>query len=394
MKIAMIHWGYPPIIGGVETHLAQLCPALVERGHQVFLLTGSHPDAAGSYTDRGVRIKRLPIMDLNWLYQRGFASLQDEIESEIRKFLDESGAEIIHAHNMNYFSETHALALAAEAAWRGIPLVLTAHNVWDDSKFIALSRIRWDRVIAVSNFIEHELVGLGYPAEIITTIHHGIAGEQFKITDKLIAWRKYPVLKNRRVIFHPARMGLAKGSGVAVKAFRLIRQKFPDALLVLAGTKNIIDWGEYQQKEIAYIIQLLDLFGLRRDVLIDQYPVDFIAAMYAAAEICVYPSIFSEPFGLVMLESMAAGKPIVVSRSGGMPEIIKPGINGLLVPPNDYRALARSVVRLLEKPKLAQTLGRQGFRMFHQKFTLDPMVAEIERVYQDSIKAKLKPNAR
>ena len=201
MKIAMIHWGYPPIIGGVETHLSQLCPALAERGHQVSLLTGFHPETPTSYTEKGVKIKRLPIMDLNWLFHRGFASLEDEIKSEIKIFLDESGAEIIHAHNMHYFSKIHALALEWEAVNRNIPLVLTAHNVWDDSDFLSFSPIKWDHIIAVSEFIKKELVGFGFNASKITAILHGIDGGKFDLSKKELALQKYPVLKNRKIIF-------------------------------------------------------------------------------------------------------------------------------------------------------------------------------------------------
>ncbi|OGE87818.1 MAG: hypothetical protein A3J07_03855 [Candidatus Doudnabacteria bacterium RIFCSPLOWO2_02_FULL_49_13] len=388
MKIAMIHWGYPPIIGGVETHLSQLCPALVELGHEVFLLTGSHPEAASSYIEHGVKIKRLPIMDLNWLYHRGFASLENDINREIEVFLDETKAEIIHAHNMHYFSKIHAKALEQEALKRNIPLVLTAHNVWDDSEFLLLSNIKWDHIIAVSQFIKKELAGFGFNPDKITSILHGVRGNNLNLSNKESAWQKYPVLKNRKVIFHPARMGLAKGSAVIVKAFRLIKNEFPDALLVLAGTKNIIDWGEYQQKEIAYIVQLLDVLGLRKDTLIDQYPVDFMPAMYVAADICVYPSIFSEPFGLVMLESMSTGKPVVVSRSGGMPEVIKSGINGYIVPPNDYISLARAIAKLFKDPKLASRLGQNGLKIFHQKFTLERMVDDIIIIYNNTLDLK------
>lgn len=388
MRIAMVHWGYPPIIGGVETHLSQLCPALVEKGHKVSLLTGSHPETVTSYIEHGVKIKRVPIMDLNWLYHRGFASLEDEINREIKVFLDETKAEIIHAHNMHYFSKIHAQALEREASKRNIPLILTAHNVWDDSEFLLLSSINWDHIIAVSQFIKKELVGFGFNPGKVTAILHGIKDNNLNLSNKETARKKYPVLKNRKVIFHPARMGLAKGSAVIVKAFRLVKQEFPDALLVFAGTKNIIDWGEYQQKEIAYIIQLLDMLGLRNDTLIDQYPVDFMPAMYASADICVYPSIFSEPFGLVMLESMSAGKSIVVSRSGGMPEVIKSGINGYIVPPNDYISLARAISKLIKNPKLASRLGQNGLKIFHQKFTLERMVDDIIVVYNNALNSK------
>ncbi len=395
MKIAVIHWGYPPVIGGVETHLAQLCPALVRCGHKVSLLTGSHEESRSSYVDRGVWIKRLPIMDLNWLYRRGFAGLRQEIEREVALFLDKSRAEIVHAHNMSYFSPIHARALQAETARRHIPLVLTAHNTWDDAEFMTLTRtISWDHIIAVSHYIKMELIGCGISPRDITVVHHGIDGKQFFEATPKEAWKKYPMLKGKKVIFHPARLGLAKGCAVSVRAFRLVKARIPNAFLVMAGTKNIIDWGAYQQKEIAYIVQLLEIFNLQRDTLIDHYPLEFMPAMYAASDVCLYPSIFSEPFGLVMLEAMAAAKPIIVSRAGGMPEIIKSRVNGFVVPPRDHIVLAKTIIRLLEHPELYRQVAKKGREVFQQKYYLERMVDQILAVYQKEIEKKKKNQLR
>src|SRR3989344_5256658 len=264
MNIAMIHWGYPPVIGGVETHLSLLCPALIQAGHSVSLLTGAHADSPSSFVDRGVRISRLPIMDLNWLYRRGFANLKNELRNSISSFLDDSEANILHVHNMHYFSELHATILEAEAQRRNIPLILTAHNVWTDSLCVKLTRgIAWDRIISVSDYIKRSLEGYGLNGDTIVTVHHGIEGTPFFRASAKEAYARYPMLRGRRMAFHPARMGLAKGSDTVVEAFRLIKEKVPDAFLVLAGTKNIIDWGESQERDIAYVLELLDLFNLR-----------------------------------------------------------------------------------------------------------------------------------
>lgn len=383
MRIAFVHWGYPPVIGGVETHLFNLCPALVRLGHRVFLLTGSHLDAKAAYVEEGVRIKRFPILDLNWLASRGFVSLEGEVRQKITAFLDESRAELVHAHNMHYFSELHAMILREETRKRKIPLILTAHNVWDDQLFLSIAaKIQWDRIIAVSHYIKRALEGYGFDEKRITVIHHGIDGTPFFKASREAALQKYPQLREKRIIFHPARMGLAKGNHISVQAFRLIKQEFPNAMLVMSGTKDVIDWVSSQQRDIAFILQLLDNFGLRHDTLIDSYPIEFMPAMYAAAEICIYPSVAQEPFGITMLEAMAAGKPMIVSRMGGMPEVIQHGVNGFIVEPANPRALANTVTRLLSDRKLAKKVGQGGLKAFRQKYYLERMVDQIVSVYQ------------
>ncbi|MCK5178541.1 MAG: glycosyltransferase, partial [Candidatus Omnitrophica bacterium] len=104
LNIAHLHWGFPPVIGGVETHLTILLPTLVELGHNVSLLTGSAEGAKIDDEYRGVKILRAPIMDLNWLVQRGLHGIEKEVVQVYSKFIDRQKPDILHAHNMHYFS--------------------------------------------------------------------------------------------------------------------------------------------------------------------------------------------------------------------------------------------------------------------------------------------------
>ena len=259
LKIAQLHWGFPPIIGGVETHLVWMLPTMVKMGYSASLLTGSAEGFKMKYDFEGVKIRRTPLMDLNWLFKRGLAGLDDEIRQIFVEYVDEMKPDVLHAHNMHYFSKPHANMLADVAKRKGIPLVLTAHNVWDENLYLDLTRdIPWSHIIAVSHYIRREIVGIGVSPRRCTVIHHGIDHGKFHSgTSTSAVYKKYPQLKGKRVIFHPARMGIAKGCDVSIKAFNIVHKRFPEAMLVLAGTKNIIDWGATQQKDIAYFIRLI-----------------------------------------------------------------------------------------------------------------------------------------
>ena len=100
MNIAMLHWGFPPIIGGVETHLSILGPEIVARGHQVGLLTCTAEKAEQTSDWHGMLIKRTPLMDLNWLYERGLMGLEGDIKRDFKAFLDQVKPDLIHTHNM------------------------------------------------------------------------------------------------------------------------------------------------------------------------------------------------------------------------------------------------------------------------------------------------------
>jgi glycosyltransferase involved in cell wall biosynthesis len=387
LRIAHIHWAFPPIIGGVETHLVMLLPELANRGHDISLLTGSAENTRVNDIFRGVKIRREPIMNLNWLNKRGLEGVEDEARSVIQAFLNKHKPHIVHAHNMNYFSKAHACILEEETKKkRKIPLILTAHNSWDDMLFLQLTRdIGWDHIIAVSFFIKKELMGIGCDAKRITTIHHGIDIERFKVPARKTYAGRLKFLKNKTVIFHPARMGLAKGCDISVKAIRLVKRKYPNAVLVLAGTKNIVDWGSTQQKDIAYIVDLINELGLVHNTFIEMFTLDEMVRLYAIADVCLYPSTVGEPFGLTMLESLASGKPMIVTNSGGMPEVIQDGINGYVVPVRDYEAIATKIIILMDDKNLRERIGTTGRKIVELRFTKEIMTSNNLKVYEKAL---------
>ncbi len=384
MRVAMFHWGFPPTIGGVETHLTMLCPELVRKGHKVFLLTSTAEEAKKIEENYfGTYIRRTPLMDLNWLCRRGLEGIDDKIKESFSEFIEKARPNIIHAHNMHYFSHVHTKTLEKLAKKKGVPLVLTAHNVWDDIVFLDLTLdIAWDAVIAVSNFIAKELSSVGLPMRRITVVHHGIDIDKFFPGKSARILKKYPLLKDKRVFFHPARTGIAKGSDISVKALRIIKKSIPNVLLILAGTKNIIDWGATQQKDLAYIVQLVKRFGLEENTFINVFTRAQMPALYQASEFAIYPSSAGEPFGLTMLEAMACKRPMIVTNCGGMPEVIKEGVNGFVVKSRDYKALADRCIALFQDESLRNSLGEAGRAIVEQKYTTAMMTENTLAVYR------------
>lgn len=156
-------------------------------------------------------------------------------------------------------------------------------------------------------------------------------------------------------------------------------------MLVLAGSKNIIDWGETQQKDIAYLVRLIKHFRLEKNCLIDAYPLEEMNELYAASDICIYPSSSSEPFGLTMLEAMATAKPMIITNSGGMPEVIHDGINGYVVPVRDFELLAAKIKNLLGDKQLRNRLGYTGRQMIESHYSKERVTENIISVYKKSL---------
>lgn len=389
MNIAQIHWAFPPVIGGVESHLAMLGPGLIRKNCRVSLLTGTVPGIDQEEDFKGMYIKRTPWMDLNTLSPEKISKAELEIRAVFEAFIDQTEPDIIHVHNMHYFSPVHAKILYEIKRQRGIPLLLTAHNVWadDDPVWQEMNQMAyiWDGVIAVSHYIKKELVRFGFDENKVVVVHHGIDIEQFKpaaVQDKDEITFLYPEFKNRPVIFHPARMSLDKGCHISVKALDLIRREFPDVLLVLAGTGKTVDWGSHQQKHVNMIMNLIDTLNLQENVFVRFFAWADMPLVYKGVDFCIYPSCFEEPFGLVMLESMATEKPIIVSRAGGMPEIVKNGYNGFVVEMNNPEDLAEYCCQLLREPLLKREMGIRGREMVEKYWTEEVMLQSTLAVYK------------
>lgn len=394
MRVLQLHWAFPPTIGGVETHLVLLGKGLVRKQWEVSLLTGTAGDAdmVEDYHWEGMRIRRTPLMDLNHLTPESIRAKEDAIRREIHNFVEETRPQIIHAHNMHYFSPLHTKILVEIKERLGIPLILTAHNVWEDETAEEMLQFAsaWDGIICVSDYIRRELEKAGYPKDRLRVVYHGIDTERFAPAtpeEKKAIRDQYPELEGKKIIFHPARMGKAKGCHVSVRALDLVRRQFPTAVLAMAGSGNIVDWCRHQPKEIKEITDLINELNLQDHVFIKLFSWDEMPQFYKICDVCIYPSINQEPFGLVMLEAMASGKPLVVTHSGGMPEVVKDGYNGFVVGRSDHRELADRIIQILSDSQLADRLVENGLRSVHQNYNWNLMVNNTITAYERFLEA-------
>jgi glycosyltransferase involved in cell wall biosynthesis len=110
---------------------------------------------------------------------------------------------------------------------------------------------------------------------------------------------------------------------------------------------------------------------------------DDLGAVYAASDIVVQASVEPESFGLVVLEAMAEGKPVVATRLGGVMDLVRDGETGLLVEPSDSEALARGLCRLADDPRLAGRFGREARRVARSEFTMARNAEAVSRVYEE-----------
>jgi glycosyltransferase involved in cell wall biosynthesis len=166
-----------------------------------------------------------------------------------------------------------------------------------------------------------------------------------------------------------SRLNQLKGIGYFLEAAATVTRKFPDARFVIAGDGAHRERLEEQARRLNLGERVL-FIGFRRD----------IPDLLREAAVSVLPSL-SEGLSNTLLESMAAGVPVVGTLVGGNPEVIENGVSGLLVPPRDAAALAAAIGRLLEDNEFASRLGQEGRRRVAELFSVECSVRNTEQLY-------------
>jgi glycosyltransferase involved in cell wall biosynthesis len=181
--------------------------------------------------------------------------------------------------------------------------------------------------------------------------------------------------RRKPVIGLIGRISFWKGQHIFLKAAAIVRDQFPEATFRIIGAAL---FGEKQyEKEVRELCTRLGLddcvefTGFRSDV----------SDLIARLDVVVHASTTGEPFGQVIIEGMAASKPVVATDGGGVPEIVVDGVTGLLVPMKDASAMADAICRLLADSALAHRMGAAGLQRVREHFTIEKAARRVESVY-------------
>jgi len=177
------------------------------------------------------------------------------------------------------------------------------------------------------------------------------------------------------VVVLVGRLAEWKGQHIFIQAAARVRGRLPEARFQIIGSAMFGE-EEYEKRIRAQAADLgmedsIEFTGFRADV----------AHLIGASDILVHASITGEPFGQVVIEAMAAGKPVVATDGGGIPEIVRDGETGILVPMGDAAAMADAVVRLLLDPATALAMGQAGRRRVRDHFTVSHTAQKVEAIY-------------
>ncbi|MGI6549670.1 MAG: glycosyltransferase [Syntrophomonadales bacterium] len=359
-------------IGGAERHLLTLMRLMDREKFTPELLCLCQGPFAGVCRKEGITTHEIVMR-----HKLDLATV-----APIRRLIREQEIDLVHTHGVR-------ANLVARMAGRAekVPVVTTFHSVlrydYSTSAEAAVARIltrltnnRTDRFIAISGAIKEDLAAMGVTPDRIEIIYNGLdvslltPGESPDNVKKSLG-----ITPGQRVVAMVGRLHAVKGHIYLLQAAQRIVTQHHDVVFLLVGEGP-------ERPIIENTMRELGLEG--RVIMTGFYP--NISELYPVMDLLCLPSLM-EGMGLVLLEAMHFGVPVVATQVGGIPEVIIDGESGLLVDPGNSRALAMAITWLLDDPGLQQQLITGGRRRA-QEFTVEKMVRHTERVYTDLIQGK------
>jgi len=376
MRVVQLTQRFPPAIGGVESHVYHLAMGLTKAdvSTEVFT-TDLQRDTPFRRLNGDSLLLPFPVRRFRVTRLADVPHGLGIVAPSMALAALQATPDVFHAHSYGYFP-TFAGGFAE--FMRGIPLVVTPHS---DPGGATTSKRLFDRVvppltikracrvIALTSVEAESLVRLGVPSDRIRIIPNGVDLKEFAglpprrpngdTTELLFVGRCYP---------------RQKGLEYLVKALPFLRSRESIRLTIVGE-----DWGG-----VPMLRSLATALGVERQIVFKgALPRDEVIQAYASADIFVLPSLF-EPFGIVLLEAMAAGLPVVASSVGGIVDVVADGKTGLLIPPAKPSALAAGLEQLISDASLRARMAEEARRRV-SAYSWDLIVPRIVEVYRESI---------
>jgi len=377
----------PPIQGGaVEEYVYQLVKHLRRLGVDAVAVDSTHGGKSRFEEVEGVPILRVPTPGLRRA-PKGFVLTEYVFGFKASKTVREMGIETVHAN-------TAWAGFALAKSLGRIPLVYTCHNpLWPEERVHAQEYVvrlvegyamkRSTTVIALNNTMKKSIIAkAGVDEGKVVVVPNGVDTEFFRPGIPVDNATERFGLGGRRVVLFVGRVTYGKGVHILLKAFSMLATRYPHLKLVVTGPLSD-RFGEegisgYARMLMAYAKRLLPKDSYVFTGAVDR---DTLRRLYSTAYVCVLPSYF-EAFGMVLIEAMASGCPVIGSNAGGIPDIVVNGYTGLLFRRGDSTDLASKLETLLEDENLRNTMSANARRYAVENFSWQSIAFKMRNVYR------------
>jgi phosphatidylinositol alpha-mannosyltransferase len=355
MHVGMVSpyaWDFP---GGVNRHVEQLSSYLRLRGHQVTIVAPGGGDSEGFRTVGG---------SFAVTSNRSVANISfgPRVAARVRKLIRETPFDILHLHEplipsvsllALHYSRCASLA-TFHAAREGGSL---GYRV---SKPLLNPLARKIDIRAVVSPAALALVSRYFPGEY-RILPNGVDTKIFSPGREVLAG----LAEDRFYLVFVGRAEPRKGLDVLLDALPMVREAYPEVSLLVVG----VDESYGRRDGVVWLGRLED--GL-------------VPAAYRSARFMISPALGRESFGIVLIEAMACGLPVVASDIPGYRAVVDDGVQGVLVPPGDHRALARALVELVGDDTKRKSMGEAALRRAAE-FSWENLVGDVEEAYMEAV---------
>ncbi len=357
-------WDAP---GGVQVHVRELTARLGSRGHETAIVA----PARGPVDDVQVRVVGRPVR-VPYGGKVAPICFSRRSWSRIRETIRVFEPDVVHVHEP-FSPSTSLLAMVAA----DVPVVATFHAHHERSRALTMSApvLRsLGRRISAPIAVSEAAAAFAGPALAgsVEVVPNGVDVDRFARPG-----RAPEGLPGRRRILWVNRLDPQKGFPIMLRAFSRLAAELEDVSLVVAG--------DGRDREALTLLSERERRGV---MMLGTVPNADLPAYLAAADVLAAPATGHESFGLVLVEAMAAGVPVVATDIPGYREVVSDGVEGLLVPPLDPAALAAALRRILTAPELGAALGSAGRRRA-EGFSWELVVPRVEAIYH-----RVAPGAR
>ena len=362
MKIGLVTPYVYPVPGGVNEHVRFLYENLRLRGHDVRIITSSHGLQRSSEGDV-IRIGKGFSMPTNGSV--GTITVSPRYVSQVKRVLERERFDLLHFHepfvpflSLVVLGQSTSVNIATFHAYAGFS---PAYEL--GSKMLPHYAAKLHGRIAVSAAARH-FVDRFFPGDY-KVIPNGVNVGRYQRAVPISRW-----LDGTPNLLFVGRLEDRKGLPHLLKAFRLIRKSGLEARLLVVGS------GPQERESRRYVMTR----GLQNVEFLGRVSDSEKAQLFKTADVFVSPATGRESFGIVLLEAMAAGAPIVCSDIHGYKGVVQRGRQAILVPPHDAKALAAGITELLVDPALRARLGASGQERA-QQFSWERVTAKVDDYY-------------
>jgi glycosyltransferase involved in cell wall biosynthesis len=366
-------------MGGAERAVVELVSGLDRRRFEASAVVGG----AGSYTaalrSRGVEVatEHIPAMPLHGLARPSALVRSITASRRLVRRVGTRGVAVVHVTDLLPALLT---APARRSGARVVYQVAFLGGVARRWLLRGLGHTLADRVVAYSHDQAGAILAAAPAlASRLSVVYPGIEPAEWAGGDGAAFRSEIGISPGTPLVGLVGRYDTWKGHGVFLEAAARVRQALPLARFAIVGGALNAAALPHVARQMREVLDRLRALGLADAVSVVDHR-DDVASVLAGLDVLACPS-FHEPFGMVVLEALAAGTPVVASDTGGPSEIIEDGRSGLLVRTGDAAALAAAVLRLLERPALAAALVEGGRRRVQAAFARDRYAREMEAVY-------------